>query len=134
MKVNFDASFQQTTKKSVQGVLIRNYEGLIMGACTYPIDHILDPTMVKVRACLQALQFAEDLGFRRILVEGDALTVIRKMKSTNEDKSVIGMVIRASKDKVETFEEIEFCYIPREVNAVAYGLAQEGKQFESAKY
>ncbi|MBA0702798.1 hypothetical protein Goari_022480 [Gossypium aridum] len=90
--------------------------------------------MVKVRACLQALQFAEDLGFRRILVEGDALTVIRKMKSTNEDKSVIGMVIRASKDKVETLEEIEFCYIPREVNAVAYGLAQEGKQLESAKY
>ncbi|MBA0755327.1 hypothetical protein Gogos_020069 [Gossypium gossypioides] len=90
--------------------------------------------MAKVRACLQALQFTENLGFRRIFVEGDALTVIRKMKSTKEDKSVIGMVIRASKDKVETFEEIEFCYIPWEVNAAAHGLAQEGKWFESAKY
>ncbi|KAK5774847.1 hypothetical protein PVK06_042709 [Gossypium arboreum] len=101
-----------------------------MGACTYPIDHILDPAMEKARACLQALQFAEDLGFRWILVEEDTLTIIRKIKSTKEDKSVIGMVIRASKDKAETFEEIEFRYIPREVNAAFHGLAQKGKRFE----
>ncbi|MBA0682261.1 hypothetical protein Goari_023992 [Gossypium aridum] len=45
--------------------------------------------MVEAGACLQALQFAEDLGFQRILVEGDALIVIKKMKSIEEDKSRI---------------------------------------------
>ncbi|MFQ6629294.1 hypothetical protein Gotur_006917 [Gossypium turneri] len=57
--------------------------------------------MVEARACLQALQFAEDLGFQRILVEGDTLIVIRKMKSIEEDKSRIGKQFELAKCRIE---------------------------------
>ncbi|MBA0711321.1 hypothetical protein Golax_010517 [Gossypium laxum] len=57
--------------------------------------------MVEARVCLQALQFVEDLGFQRILVEGDALIVIRKMKSIEEDKSRIGKQFELAKCQIE---------------------------------
>ncbi|MBA0664383.1 hypothetical protein Goklo_004402, partial [Gossypium klotzschianum] len=37
----------------------------------------------------QAVLFAEEIGFRRITVEGDALTIIKKVISKDEDKSVL---------------------------------------------
>ncbi|MBA0613341.1 hypothetical protein Godav_013788, partial [Gossypium davidsonii] len=64
-------------------------------------------------------RFAEDLGFQRILVEGDALIVIRKMKSIAEDNSRIGMLIRANKYKSEKFEEIEFRHASSRVEELA---------------
>ncbi|KAK5770218.1 hypothetical protein PVK06_046368 [Gossypium arboreum] len=45
----------------------------------------------------------------------------------------MGRMIQASKDKVKSFEEVQFRYIFTEVNAAAYRIAQEGKRFESAR-
>ncbi|MBA0854744.1 hypothetical protein Goshw_004418 [Gossypium schwendimanii] len=85
--------------------------------------------MVKARTCLQALQFAEDLGFQRILVEGDALIVIKKMKSIEGDKSRIGMLIKANKYKSEKFEEIEFRHI-EEASLRVEELATEDRRLQ----
>ncbi|KAK5825506.1 hypothetical protein PVK06_020347 [Gossypium arboreum] len=49
-----------------------------MALCTYLWENILDPTMAEVRACLNMVSFVEELGFRDVCVEGDALIVIRK--------------------------------------------------------
>ncbi|MBA0875045.1 hypothetical protein Goshw_025457 [Gossypium schwendimanii] len=45
----------------------------------------------------------------------------------------MGTMIQASKDKVKSFEEVQFRYIFRKTNTATYGIAQEGKPFESAR-
>ncbi|MBA0839170.1 hypothetical protein Goarm_004931 [Gossypium armourianum] len=49
--------------------------------------------MAKEKACLQAVTMAEEMGFQDICVEGDALTVIRKLNFAEEDRSSHGMAL-----------------------------------------
>ncbi|MFQ6640219.1 hypothetical protein Gotur_016622, partial [Gossypium turneri] len=59
-------------KNAIAGIIIRNEAGLVMGSCVCPWDNV--PTTAEAIACLQAVNFAEDLGFREVGIEGDALT------------------------------------------------------------
>ncbi|KAH1031923.1 hypothetical protein J1N35_044097 [Gossypium stocksii] len=78
VKANFDASFNRQDHSSVAGIIFRDSEGHILAACTYPNNFVADPTTTEARACLQAVIVDEELGFRRLVVEGDSLTVIKK--------------------------------------------------------
>lgn len=54
-----------------------------MGACTYPLGRTGNPTTAEVKVCLQAIIFGEKMGFRDLVVEGDALLSLlleRQMK------------------------------------------------------
>ncbi|MBA0856466.1 hypothetical protein Goshw_028835 [Gossypium schwendimanii] len=69
-------------------IIIRNHEGFTIGAYTYPLGRIGNPTTVEAMAYLQAIIFGEKkMGFRDLVVEGDALTVIKKLKSDSVDRS-----------------------------------------------
>lgn len=72
VKINFDATYCQQSNKSISGIIIRN-KGLVMASCIYPWKNILNSTMAEARACLQAVIFTEELGFREACVEGDAM-------------------------------------------------------------
>ncbi|MBA0643818.1 hypothetical protein Goklo_028075, partial [Gossypium klotzschianum] len=52
MKVNFNAIFFQQELKATTGIIIRTYEGLVMGSCTYPLGRTGDPTITEANACL----------------------------------------------------------------------------------
>lgn len=78
-KLNFDASFQEDSNTSTVAVLARNDMGLILGACTYPYTDVADAFVAEARACERALLFAIDMGFRLVILEGDSLTIIKKL-------------------------------------------------------
>lgn len=69
----------------------------------YPWENILSLTMAKARACLQAVIFANELGSRELCVEGDDLTVIKKLRSAEEDRSNISNLIREIKSRASNF-------------------------------
>ncbi|MBA0549236.1 hypothetical protein Golob_020282 [Gossypium lobatum] len=50
--------------------------------------------MAEARVCLQAIIMAEDIGFQDICIEEDALTIIRKLNSTDEDRLCISNLIK----------------------------------------
>ncbi|MBA0698951.1 hypothetical protein Goari_000629, partial [Gossypium aridum] len=49
VKVNFDVVFNLVTKNSVSGVIIRNFEGLIMAACIYLHSGVADAFVTEAR-------------------------------------------------------------------------------------
>lgn len=89
IKLNFDASYNQQYCTSYSGVVARNIEGRVMALCTYLWENVLDPTVAEVRACFQAVAFAEDLDFSEVCLEGDKLTVIKKLSTAWNERSVI---------------------------------------------
>ncbi|XP_017628466.1 uncharacterized protein LOC108471345 [Gossypium arboreum] len=133
IKINFDASFNQHTGRSVSGILARNKDGLIMAACTFPWENVPDPVMAEAIACLQAVTMAEEMGFQDV-VEEDALTVIRKLKSPDDDMSNISSLIREIKGRTGRFKSLSYEYIPKEANNAAHGMARAGRQYESPQY
>ncbi|KAA3486627.1 reverse transcriptase [Gossypium australe] len=134
IKINFDASFNRNTRRSISEIIARNKEGLTMAACTFPWENISDPVMAEARACLQAMIMAEEMGFQNICIEGDALTTIRKLKSAEEDRSCISSLIKEIKGRVSNFRRVSFKHVPREANKVAHAMEKEGARYEIPQY
>ncbi|KAK5774842.1 hypothetical protein PVK06_042704 [Gossypium arboreum] len=71
--------FSKSLYNMLERVLIRNSLGLIMVACTYPHYGIVDAFVAKPQACVQAIDFAMELEFKSVQVEGESLTIIKKV-------------------------------------------------------
>ncbi|MBA0701500.1 hypothetical protein Goari_005501 [Gossypium aridum] len=89
IKINFDASFHAASHSSISGFIARNDSGQIMGAGTYPNSDVADAFVAEASACERAVIFATEMGFRDVHFERDSLTVIKKIYSREEDKSVL---------------------------------------------
>ncbi|KAK8712282.1 hypothetical protein V6N13_147522 [Hibiscus sabdariffa] len=108
--------------------------GLILAACSLSHKYVRDPFMAEALACKQAAMLAWELGFSRVVLEGDSRTVIQKCKSRIVDASLISPVIADIKAICSNFMDIVFGHVQREANVVAHTLAQEGKAFDYPMY
>ncbi|KAK8526666.1 hypothetical protein V6N13_025796 [Hibiscus sabdariffa] len=88
----------------------------------------------RAKACESAVLFAIELGFKFVQVEGDSLTVIRKLSSDSLDKSIIQPIIIDIKAKLQLFEKITFSHVGRQGNAAAHALAKIHTQFQLPRY
>lgn len=59
--------------------IARNEQGEIMGACFYPFCEVADVFVAEARACEKAVLFTLEMGFSRVVIEGDSLTIIKKL-------------------------------------------------------
>ncbi|KAK8517160.1 hypothetical protein V6N13_092446 [Hibiscus sabdariffa] len=91
-------------------------------------------SLASAKACESAVTFALELGFRCVYVEGDSLTVIRKLSSAPTDKSIIQPIIGDIKAKLQFFEKVTFSHVGRQGNAAAHALAKLHTQFQMPKY
>ncbi|KAK8975405.1 hypothetical protein V6N11_057499 [Hibiscus sabdariffa] len=124
VKTNFDAGFNSSNKSSVSGIIIRDSEGLVLASSTYPNNFISDPEVAEACACEQAVALTAELGFRRAIIEGDAISVISKMKSTKSDRSHISPIVHNVQYLKTGFVSLTFNFVRRSLNSVAHSLAQ----------
>ncbi|KAL4377484.1 hypothetical protein GQ457_02G021740 [Hibiscus cannabinus] len=133
VKINFDASFNAAQRTSVSGVIVRDTNGYIMAAGSFPHSHVSDPEMAEARACEQAVSLAQDLGFRRVIFEGDALNVISKLNNLASDLSEISVILKNIHDQRSSFLSLSFLHVKRKGNEAAHLLAKEGRKFASKR-
>ena len=76
MKVNFDGALFEGERKAGLGAIICNENGLVMAALSQNIPPHALVEMVEVLAARQALWLAKELGFQRLIVEGDSEVII----------------------------------------------------------
>nr|KJB80407.1 hypothetical protein B456_013G095600 [Gossypium raimondii] len=88
-------------------------------------SNIANPFTAKAYAGLQAIKLGIRLGVNKIEVMGDSKTFIKKCQSTNIDKSVIRAIIRDIQIHRNSFQEIEFIFIPKAKNIYAHTIAKE---------
>ncbi|GMI68159.1 hypothetical protein HRI_000485200 [Hibiscus trionum] len=74
-----------------------------------------------------AVELVKVLGFSRVLVEGDSLTIIKKLNSFSEDLSSIRPLILDIKEAAKGLQEVHFRFVHREANNVVHTLAREGR-------
>ncbi|MBA0613756.1 hypothetical protein Godav_014126, partial [Gossypium davidsonii] len=105
-----------------------------MAACIYPSKNIATPAMAEAWACLHAVKFGEDLGFRDNCVKGDSLIVIKGINDAKDDKSRINNVLKAVQNKINNFTHIKFRFVPCLANNAAHTLAKAGWHHEQPEY
>ncbi|MBA0729337.1 hypothetical protein Golax_004540 [Gossypium laxum] len=128
IKLNFEASFVKKEKTATTAVLARNDTGEIVGAETYLFADIANAFVAEARACERALIFTSSMCWRRLIVEGDSLTVIKNIQKEGKDKSVIRLITHHIYNLGMCFEAISYLAVPRIANEAAHTLAMEGRK------
>ncbi|KAL4332661.1 hypothetical protein GQ457_07G043390 [Hibiscus cannabinus] len=132
VKFNFDAAFSSRT--ATTGVVGRNNLGLLMASCSIQHVNVADAFVAEALACRQAVRFAKDLGFSRVVIEGDSLIVIKKLNSDAVDRSLICPIVHDIKVLSKDFNSISFCFVRRRANKAAHALARECRSFSGPCY
>ncbi|MBA0808586.1 hypothetical protein Gohar_024314, partial [Gossypium harknessii] len=65
---------------------------------------------------------------RRLIVEGDSLTVIKNIQNKGNDNSVISLITHHIYNLGMSFETVSYLAVPCEANAAAHALAIEGRK------
>ncbi|KAL4303379.1 hypothetical protein GQ457_10G023210 [Hibiscus cannabinus] len=113
VKINFDSAFVRQDRYATSGVVARDSEGLVLAACVIPHSNVSDAFVAEALACKIAIQFAKDMGLLNVIIEGDSLTVVKKLNSSSHDRSIIAPIIVDIKDMAESFNSISFRFVRR---------------------
>lgn len=82
-KVNFDEALFEDENIVDLGEIIRNENGLVMDALSHLIPPPILVEMVEVLTRRQAIWFVRELGFEKVIDEGDSELVIRAIVKDN---------------------------------------------------
>ena len=95
-RLNFDSAIFFDLKCSGIGDIIHNEKGEVMGAMSAKGSQGEDSMEAEVLACRRALEFAIDIGFSELVIEGDSAQVLNSLKSTDTNWSRLGHIDRKS--------------------------------------
>jgi hypothetical protein len=89
-KVNWDASLNLKKGWIGLGVIVRDCNGVCLGARSVTKQMKVDSKTIEVMAALFAMQFSKEVGFLDVIFEGDAAQVVKEINSVRPYVSRVG--------------------------------------------
>ncbi|XVF09245.1 hypothetical protein REPUB_Repub07fG0075500 [Reevesia pubescens] len=109
-------------------VVIRNHLGQFMGGGCFKRTHVGNAFLAEALAARSALELAHELGFTNIVLEGDALGVLKSLKNSEPDLSAIGTIVEEARRFLSLFHNCEVCHVNRWKNQAAHHFAKYALQ------
>lgn len=72
VKVKWDAAMDKHNCRMGIAIIIRDSMGEVLATLSAPKEFIITPDIAKATATLRLVQFTRDLGFYKLVLEGDA--------------------------------------------------------------
>ncbi|KAE8676663.1 hypothetical protein F3Y22_tig00111582pilonHSYRG00426 [Hibiscus syriacus] len=85
-----------------------------------------NPEQAEAIACVQALILSKDLGFRKVIIEGDSLSVISKLQIPAIDRSILNINLANIIRRKSHFNFLLFLHVHRERNKAAHLFTRVG--------
>ncbi|KAJ8433803.1 hypothetical protein Cgig2_025966 [Carnegiea gigantea] len=120
-KLNFDAGRAGDEERGWEFV-IRDHLGDIVLAGVKQDQGFQGAELEEARECLFALRKAVLHGFTRLVVEGDCISLIDRLKAKEKPSSAIGFFISDILLVSTSFEFISWAFVRREGNSVAHAI------------
>lgn len=125
VKVNFDGALFPTKNIAGLGIIVRNNLGQVMAALSQQIPLPTSVEMVEVQAARRALLFSRELGFERLIIEGDLELIINAITGGEAMfTSEFGHILQDIHSLESSFQSVSFQHVRRLGNCVAHRLAR----------
>ena len=129
-EVNVDGAVFAQQRKSGVGVVIRNCEGLLMGALSMKLNQQLGSLETEAKAYELGILFARDMGFHEVALEGDSVTVSNAIAGISPPPSSIASVVCGISSLLSAFRSFSISHVGRKGNKVAHLLAKHAQGVE----
>ncbi|CAN1178180.1 Putative ribonuclease H protein At1g65750 [Linum perenne] len=124
VKCNSDIAIHETENAMGMGMVVRNEEGTVLGFRTWHGSGTWTPREGEAAALLCAMKWIIEAGLERVIFEVDAEGVRNALRSTEQDESEFGCLIRNCRRVLNEFPQFEVQVVRRNRNRVAHELAQ----------
>jgi hypothetical protein len=95
-----------------------------IAARSMSMDLQTDATIAEAYATIRALIFCKELGHTNIILEGDAMNVIKSIEAEGPCLSNYGHLIECIKRELQQLENANFIHVLRDANNAAHTLAK----------
>ena len=92
-KVNWDIVIEANMKCVGLGVIIRDEKGRVVAVLSKTLDSLQDPTFGEAIGERGAMEFAKELGFHEIFLEGDSKQVVMAISSKERNWCEYGHIM-----------------------------------------
>ena len=124
VKINFDGATCPKKKKAGIGVVAHDVNGLVLALCAKIKHQPYKAVEIESLAAATTLSLAIDLGFRRVILEGDSMEVIQALRENLQPLTPMGLLIEDVRRFSQNFDELLYSHTKRNGNAVAHSLAK----------
>ena len=76
----------------------------------------------ELLACRRSMEFAVDVGFTKLIIEGDNVNVMQAISSSHINFSLLGYVVDDIHHLIHCLEWVSICFTRRGGNKVAHTL------------
>ena len=123
-KINVDGAVFKEQRMAGVGILIRDAEGHLIGACSRKLEAPLGAVEAEAKAMELGLLFARDLSIQDFNLESDSLTLINALQDLSPPPSLVAALVYSSVAMSHSFRCVEFSYVGRNGNRPAHLLAR----------
>ena len=123
-KLNFDgATFVEDGTTGI-GVVIRNDAGLVMASLSQQISLPASIIKVEALAARRAMEFALELGFDNVTLEGDSEVLVKTLNARRNTLAHYGNLTVDILFLTSHFSKVQFSFVRRQCNRLAHSLAR----------
>ena len=113
------------------GVIARDEGGAVVAAKSRKLDYPLGALAIEAKALEIGVIFAEEVGLRDVVFEGDSLLIFNAVHGIGEAEVSVLNIIHGVLWKAQCFRMFDFVHTKRQGNAPAHFLAQHAKNVEN---
>ena len=132
--MNFDAAIFLDQHCSGFGVIIRNSSGGVMVGMSVKGPYMNSSEEVEVLACQKAMEFLREVGFSRVIIEGDCLYVRRTLSVSKKNSSLLGHIYEDIKFNLRGMQILSINWVKRGGKMVAHTLAKHARNLINDLY
>ena len=129
VKINFDGAVFTKEKKAGLGMVVRDAKGLVLASCAKEMHQPYKAAVIESLAAATALSFATNLGFRRVVLEGDLMEVIQALRENAESLTPTGLLLEDVRMLSQNFEQLLYSRTRREGNYVVHNFTKYTLRF-----
>ncbi|KAK4431219.1 hypothetical protein Salat_0884000 [Sesamum alatum] len=127
VKVNFDGVVCSSGRGVGIGVVARHHLGTCVDWIATSVSTVHNPEQAEALAARSVAEMIQRNSWHRILLEGDCLTMINRLRAPVRDDSYVSPILVDTTNILQSTHSWEVRHIRRSGNRVAHLLAQEAK-------
>ena len=102
------------------GIIAMDHEGKILAAQSVTHKYIMDPATAEATAAWKAVELGYELGWRHIILEGDALAVINMLNSKDRWMKSYEVVVHETRNLLSRMLEWMVLHVSRTGNSTTH--------------